>query len=76
MKYITINPNDNTWHNCKEEMPAMTTNVEFLDKKGNIIQNGHIFIDMSGPYAALREDDTYTWSSFDLYTHWRFLNTH
>lgn len=73
MKYISINPNDNMWHNCKEEMPTTSTNVEFLDNNGNIIQNGHIFIDMSGPYAALREDNVYTWSSFDLYTHWRFL---
>ena len=52
-------------------MPTTSTNVEFLDKNGNIIHNGHIFIDMSGPYAALREDNAYTWSSFDLYTHWR-----
>lgn len=71
MKYISINPNDNTWHNCKEEMPSSSTNVEFLDKNGNIIPNGHIFIDMSGPYAALREDNVHTWSSFELYTHWR-----
>jgi hypothetical protein len=76
MKYISINPNDNTWHNCKEEMPTSSTNVEFLDNNGNIISNGHIYIDMSGPYAALREDNVCTWSSFDLYTHWRFLNTH
>lgn len=74
MKYININPNDNTWHNCKKEMPTMSTDVEFLDKDGNIIRNGHIFVDMSGAYAALHEDGVCVWSSFDRYTHWRFLN--
>lgn len=71
MKNISINPNDNTWHNCKEEMPTTSTNVEFLDKNGNIIHNGHIFVDMSGAYAALHVDGVFVWSSFDRYTHWR-----
>lgn len=74
MKYISPTLKNDAWHDCKEEMPATTTDVEFLDKDGNIIRNGHIFVDMSGAYAALNVDGVCVWSSFDRYTHWRFLN--
>lgn len=70
MKYITCK--DATWHNCKEELPSSTTDVEFLDYNNNIITNGHIYVDMSGAYAALQNGIGYTWSSFSEYKCWRF----
>ena len=70
MKYI-VNK-DTMWHNCNEELPSSTTDVEFLDYNNNIITNGHICVDMSGAYAAIKNDIGYTWSSFSKYKCWRF----
>ena len=70
MKYITCK--DSIWHNCNEELPSSTTDVEFLDYNNNIITNGHIYVDMSGVYASLKNDIGYIWSSFSEYKCWRF----
>lgn len=70
MKYINIT--DTKWHNVLEELPSQTIDVEFLDKENNIIPNGHIFVDMSGAYASLKNYIGYTWTSFDNYVSWRF----
>lgn len=70
MKYI--NNIDSKWHSVTEELPSQTTDVEFLDKENNIITNGHIFVDMSGACASLKNGIGYTWDSLDNYVRWRF----
>ena len=54
MKYIEVK--DNKWHDITKELPAISSNVEFLNNAGEIISNGHIVIEMSGAYAALEID--------------------
>lgn len=70
MRYIK--DKDNNWHDIKNELPSSTTDVEFLNNAGEVISNGHIVIEMSGAYAALKIDIGYTWDSFDNYKYWRF----
>ena len=70
MKYIEIK--DDTWHDITQELPAITSDVEFLNNIGEIIPNGHIVIEMSGAYAALEIDIGYTWDSIDRYKYWKF----
>lgn len=70
MKYVVIK--DNKWHDIKIELPSTTTDVEFINNDGEVIPNGHIFIDMSGIYAALKTDVGYTWDSITKYKYWKF----
>lgn len=70
MKYIVIK--DNNWHDIKNELPATTTDVEFLNNAGEIISNGHIVIEMSGAYASLKTDIGYIWDSMEKYKYWKF----
>lgn len=70
MKYIEIK--DNEWHDVTKELPAITSDVEFLNNDGEIIPNGHIVIEMSGAYAALEIDIGYVWDSMDRYKYWKF----
>lgn len=69
MKRIIIK--DDKWHDIKVELPATTTDVEFINS-GEVVTNGQIFIDMSGVYAALKTDIGYTWDSIEKYKYWRF----
>lgn len=69
MKFLNIK--DTEWHDCKKEMPCSSTDVDFLDYNNNIIPNGHICIEMSGAYAALKQDIGYIWDSFEKYKCWR-----
>lgn len=59
---------DDVWHYSKDEMPPMTTKVEFMDKNGSIFK-GRIQVDMAGFYAYLEEGG---YSSFDWMVKWRF----
>lgn len=70
MKYIEIK--DDKWHDIKEELPATTTDVEFMKKNGEIISNGHIVIEMSEAFAALEVGIGYLWDSIDRYKYWKF----
>lgn len=70
MKHIIIK--DDKWHDIKTELPATTTNVEFINNRSEVVTNGQIFIDMSGAYAALQTDIGYTWDSIEKYKYWRF----
>ena len=70
MKYIEIK--DNKWHDIKVELPSTTTDVEFINNDGEVIPNGHIFIDMSGAYACLETDIGYMWDSMEKYKCWKF----
>ena len=51
MKHIIIK--DDKWHDIKTELPATTTNVEFINNSGEVVTNGQIFIDMSGVHTRL-----------------------
>lgn len=70
MKYIEVK--DNKWHDITKELPAISSNVEFLNNTGEIISNGHIVIEMSGAYAALEIDIGFLWDSMDRYKYWKF----
>lgn len=70
MKYIEVK--DNKWHDITQELPAISSNVEFLNNAGEIILNGHIVIEMSGAYAALEVDIGFLWDSMDRYKYWKF----
>lgn len=70
MKYIEVK--DNKWHDITQELPAISSNVEFLNNAGEIISNGHIVIEMSGAYAALEVDIGFLWDSMDRYKYWKF----
>ena len=67
MKFIR--EKDNKWHNPKEELPSITTNVEFIDLSNNI-RNGEIVVEMSGFYLYIREEG---WISMDNIKQWRFV---
>ena len=70
-RYIT--EYDEEWHDIKSESPSRTTEVQFLDHSGRIV-DGEIFVDMSGHYAALPLPCGigFTWGSLDDYKSWRF----
>ena len=67
MKFIR--EKDNKWHNPKEELPPITTNVEFVDLSNNV-RNGKIFVDMSGFYLHIKGEG---WDSMDNIKQWRFV---
>ena len=69
MKWLKIK--DEEWHDVNKELPSTTTDVEFITHNNSIVE-GHIFVDMSGAYAAIPNEVGYTWSSFDYYKAWRF----
>lgn len=70
MKYVSIQ--DSEWHDTSKELPSTSTDVEFLDHNNNIVPNGHICIEMSGAYAALKNSTGYTWDSLEKYKYWKF----
>jgi hypothetical protein len=70
MKYIEVK--DNKWHDITQELPAISSNVEFLNNAGEIIPNGHIVIEMSGAFAALDVGIGFLWDSMDRYKYWKF----
>ncbi len=70
MKYIEVK--DNKWHDITKELPAISSNVEFLNNAGEIISNGHIVIEMSGAFAALEIGIGFLWDSIDRYKYWKF----
>lgn len=59
---------DEVWHDSQEELPPITTEVEFMDKGGSIFK-GIIQVDVAGFYAYLEGGG---YSSFDLMVKWRF----
>lgn len=67
MKFIR--EKDNKWHNPKEELPPITTDVEFIDLSNNV-RNGEIVVDMSGFYLYIRGEG---WDSMDNIKQWRFV---
>jgi len=67
MKFIT--EKDNKWHNPKDELPPVTTDVEFIDLSNNV-RNGEIVVDMSGFYLYIRGEG---WGSMDNIKQWRFV---
>jgi hypothetical protein len=67
MKFIR--EKDNKWHNPKEELPPITTDVEFIDLSNNV-RNGEIVVEMSGFYLYIRGEG---WDSMDNIKQWRFV---
>lgn len=67
MKFIR--EKDNKWHNPKEELPPITTDVEFIDLSNNV-RNGEIVVEMSGFYLCIRGEG---WDSMDNIKQWRFV---
>lgn len=67
MKFIR--EKDNKWHNPKEELPPITTNIEFIDLSNNV-RNGEIVVDMSGFYLYIKGKG---WDSIDNIKQWRFV---
>lgn len=67
MKFIR--EKDNKWHNPKEELPPITTDIEFIDLSNNV-RNGEIVVEMSGFYLYIRGEG---WDSMDNIKQWRFV---
>ena len=67
MKFIR--EKDNKWHNPKEELPPITTNIEFIDLSNNV-RNGEIVVEMSSFYLHIRGK---SWDSMDNIKQWRFV---
>lgn len=67
MKFIR--EKDNKWHNPKEELPPITTNIEFIDLSNNV-RNGEIVVEMSGFYLYIKGKG---WDSIDNIKKWRFV---
>ena len=65
---------DYEWHDSDDELPSMSSDVEFMDKDGNIC-DGHIQIDMAGGYAVHRNGGVGygPYSSFSIMRKWRFV---
>lgn len=61
---------DDIWHDSDKELPTISTDVEFMDKDGNIHQ-GEIVVEMSGWYVYRR--DISSWWDFDDFIKWRFI---
>lgn len=59
---------DNVWHDSDKELPTMSTEVEFMDKEGNIHKGG-VQVDMAGQYAYTENG----YSSFNYMIKWRFI---
>ena len=66
MKFIR--EKDNEWHNPKEELPPITTDIEFIDSSDNV-RKGEIVVEMSGFYLYIKGDG---WDSMDNIKQWRF----
>ena len=66
MKFIR--EKDNEWHNPKEELPPITTDIEFIDSSDNV-RKGEIVVEMSGFYLYIKGDG---WYSMDNIKQWRF----
>ena len=64
-----IREKDDKWHNPKDEMPPVTTNVEYIDILGNICK-GEIVVEMSGFYLYIPGKG---WNSIDNIKQWRFI---
>lgn len=60
---------DDIWHDSDKELPTISTDVEFMDKDGNIHQ-GEIVVEMSGWYVYQQDVG---WGSFDDFIKWRFI---
>lgn len=60
---------DDVWHDSAKELPTIGTDVEFMDKDGNIHQ-GEIVVEMSGWYVYQQDIG---WGSFDDFIKWRFI---
>lgn len=67
MKFIR--EKDNKWHNPKEELPPITTDIEFIDLSNNV-RKGEIVVEMSGFYLYIEEEG---WDSMDNIKQWRFV---
>lgn len=67
MNYIRVK--DNEWHNPKEELPPVTTEVVFIDTTDNI-RKGTIVVEMSGFYLYILEEG---WESMDIIKMWKFV---
>lgn len=66
MKFIRVV--DEKWHVSAEELPPMSTEVEFMDVNGKI-HLGEIYVEMSGHYVWTGGN----WGSFDTMVKWRFI---
>lgn len=66
---IIIQEVDNVWHDSDKEMPRASTEVEFMDRNGNI-RAGRIVIDLSGFFACTHDDNK--WGNFGELVKWRF----
>lgn len=67
-----INAVDDVWHDSACDLVPFTTDVEFMDKQGNIYK-GEIVVEMSGHYVYIRESNHEGWDSFDNMVKWRFI---
>lgn len=67
MKFIR--EKDNKWHNPKEELPPITTDIEFIDLSNNV-RKGEIVVEMSGFYLYIEGEG---WDSMDNIKQWRFV---
>ena len=67
-----INAVDDVWHDSAYDLVPFTTDVEFMDKQGNIYK-GEIVVEMSGHYVYIRESNHEGWDSFDNMVKWRFI---
>lgn len=60
---------DDVWHDSDKELPNGSTEVEFMDRDGNIHQ-GEIVSDMAGWYVY---QPGIGWGSFSEFIKWRFI---
>ena len=67
MKFIR--EKDNKWHNPKEELPPITTDIEFIDLSNNV-RKGEIVVEMSGFYLYIEGEG---WDRMDNIKQWRFV---
>lgn len=69
-KYINVV--DDVWHDSAYDLVPFTTDVEFMDKQGNIYK-GEIVVEMSGHYVYIRENGHEGWNNFANMVKWRFI---
>lgn len=67
MKYIR--EKDDKWHNPKEELPPVTTKIDFIDVFDNI-RKGEIVVEMSGFYLYIPGEG---WEDIDNIKMWKFI---
>ena len=65
---------DYEWHDSDKELPSISSDVEFMDRDGNV-HDGHIQVDMAGGYAVHRNSGGGygDYSSFSIMRKWRFV---